>query len=422
MNIKLFKDSDFRLLMLGKLVSLIGTQMQNFALSLYVFKITGSATVFASVLAVAIIPQILLGPICGVFSDWLDRKKIIVYLDMIRGIVIGIYAFIFYQNGDLPLASIYALVIILSLTSLLFQPAVQTVIPSIVKKDELVDANAINSLIMNMGILVAPILGGLLFGIYGLLVILIFNAISFVMSSISEMFINIPKTNKKPEKINIRVFLNDFTDGIKFIKRKKIILNIITLGIAVNFVGASFGTIGLVYISKKILMVTDFQYGILEGSMGLAMILAPIISGVVAKKVKLGKIMFWDIFLVSILFGVVAIVPAPIFLNLFKINFIPYIILMILTFLISLISSVGNIALSVMFQQVVPLSIMGRVSTVMTTGLMATSPLGQMIFGILYDKIDAWMCMGITAIIPFVTILLLKKSFCNDEEIEENNY
>ncbi|HBA05094.1 MAG TPA: MFS transporter, partial [Clostridium sp.] len=61
MNFKLLKQKNFLLLMLGKLVSLVGSEMQGFALSLYVLKITGSAAKFASVLAITLVPKIIIG-------------------------------------------------------------------------------------------------------------------------------------------------------------------------------------------------------------------------------------------------------------------------------------------------------------------------------------------------------------------------
>lgn len=76
MNLKPIKRKDFSLLILGKLVSLLGSNMQQFALSLYVLALTGSATIFASMLSISILPRIILSPIAGVFGDWFDRKKL----------------------------------------------------------------------------------------------------------------------------------------------------------------------------------------------------------------------------------------------------------------------------------------------------------------------------------------------------------
>ncbi len=416
MNLELLKKKNFLLLMLGKLVSLIGSEMQGFALSLYVLKITGSATIFASVLSITIIPKLILGPIAGVLVDWFDRKKIIVYLDMLSGLTIGIYAILFMINGVLSISSIYVLSILLSLISLIFQPAIRTIIPSIVKKEELVDANGINSIIMNIGSLMAPALAGILFGTYGLLAILIINSISFILSSISEMFITIPKGNKKPEKINMNSFVSDFSQGIKFIKSKKIIVSIISLSCIVNFVFAPISSMGLAFISKEILKVTDYQYGVLESILVISMIIAPFMMSKISKKFSVGKIFFLDIFINSILVAIMAIVPSKFYLNFFNSNTVPYISLIIISFMIILIISIGSISAGTMFQQEVPLELMGRVDTVMASVCMAAMPVGQMLFGFLFDNISASMCLGLTSVIFFISSMIFRKSLCNNSD------
>jgi len=421
MNFKLLKQKDFLLLMLGKLVSLIGSEMQGFALSLYVLKITGSATIFASVLSITIIPKLVLGPIAGVLVDWFDRKKIIVYLDMLNGITIGIYAVLFIINGELSLGSIYVLSILLSFISLVFQPAIRTIIPSLVKKDDLVDANGINSIIMNIGSLIAPALAGILFGLYGLLVILIINSISFILSSISEMFINVPKINRKPEKINMNSFISDFSQGIKFIKNKKTIVSIISLSCIVNFVFAPISSMGLAFISKEILKVTDYQYGALESIIVISMIVAPFMMNKISKKFSVGKIFFLDIFINSILIAIMAIIPSKFYLSLFNSNTVPYVSLIIISFVIILIVSIGSISASTMFQQEVPLELMGRVDTVMSSVCMAAMPIGQMLFGFLFDNISASMCLGVTSLIFFISSMIFRKSLCGNNKTTSIN-
>ncbi len=69
MKFKLLKDKNFSLLMFGKITSLIGSSMQGFALSLFVLSTTGSATKFASILSVALIPGLIISPISGVIVD-----------------------------------------------------------------------------------------------------------------------------------------------------------------------------------------------------------------------------------------------------------------------------------------------------------------------------------------------------------------
>ncbi len=111
----ILKDKHVKRLMIGKFTSMLGSNMQQFALSLYVFSITGSAAIFASMLAISILPRILLSPVAGVFGDWFDRKKTIVRLDVLNGFLMGAYALYYYLNDGLSLLSIYVLVVILEI-------------------------------------------------------------------------------------------------------------------------------------------------------------------------------------------------------------------------------------------------------------------------------------------------------------------
>lgn len=417
MDLKLLKGKDFLLLMLGRFISLTGTQMQDFALSLYVLKNTGSAVLFSTVLIAALIPQLLLSPAAGVFADWLDRKKIIVYLDILSGMVVGSFAVIYMVKGQLSLINIYVLVILITLSSLLYQPAIGTIIPSIMKKEDLVNANGINSFIMNAANLLAPLIAGVLFGFYGIFVILVINAASFIISSIGETFINIPKTNKMPDKVNFKAFYNDFSEGIKFIKQRKVLLYIIILAPILNFVFSPLSSTAIAYVSKNILKVSDFQYGLLQMTIVAAMMISPFVMSKFGQKFTLGRILFWDILATSLLIAIMAIIPLKSYLNLFESNLVPLISITVIFSLVSAIITTANIALSVMFQKIVPITMMGRVGTVMNTGCMAMAPLGLLVFGILFDNISSWICILMCSLILFVTILSFRKALLSSDEI-----
>lgn len=410
MKYTLFKDKNFLLLMLGKLVSLIGSDMQSFALSLYVLKITGSATKFASVLSVTFLPKLILGPVAGVFTDWFDRKKIIVCFDFINGIVIGILALLFIINGGLTMTGIYVLVIILAITSIVFQPAISTVIPSIVKKENLVEANSINSMIMSIGSLIAPMLAGIVMGLYGMLFVLIINSISFIISGISEIFIDIPKYNKMPEKINYDVFKKDFIAGIKYIKDTRIIVVFIMIVVIVNFAFNPLFNIGIVFICKEILKISDFQYGVMQTILVISMFISPVICGYVYKKLSIGKIVFYNIFFICMLSLIIAIVSTDSFRALFDTNFIPFVIIVAVCFVVGVVLGIINISVGVVIQKNTSLDKLGRVNTVMTTSTMCIIPVGTLFFGFLYDNASAWICVTLSAIIMLFGIIIFKKA------------
>ena len=411
------KKKDFLLLMQGKFVSLIGSEMQATALSLYVLAKTGSATKFASVLAITIIPKVILGPIAGVFADWFDRKKIVVGLDFLNGLIIALYACIFHINGGISMPYIYVLTVSLAIIELLFQPAVGTIIPSIVKKEELVAANGINSTIMNIGLLLSPCIGAILYGIKGLGLVFIINAISFTLSAISEMFINVPKLNKRPEKINFKVFRKDFLAGLNFVKERKVIKAIIKLGIILNFAFNSFISIGVLYISKQILKVSDYQYGIMQSVLVIGMFIAPVLCAYLCKKMKIGKLMFIATISMGISVSLVSLCASKDIINIIGNKSIIFIILTVLCICVVALGSATSMALGISVQQQVSVQYLGRVSTVINALLMAASPLGSMFFGMLYDKIPASIVVIISSSIVILASILLRRSLClGDEE------
>lgn len=90
---------DFVLLVAGQGISLFGNMMLRFAMSMWVLDKTGSATIFASVLAISIVPTILLSPFGGVLADRVNRRTIMVALDAISAVLVLASAIVFATTG-----------------------------------------------------------------------------------------------------------------------------------------------------------------------------------------------------------------------------------------------------------------------------------------------------------------------------------
>ncbi|MDD2494203.1 MAG: MFS transporter [Tissierellia bacterium] len=420
MSLKLIKQKDFSLLIFGKLVSLLGSNIQQFALSLYVLSLTGSATIFASILSVSIVPRLILSPIAGVFGDWFDRKKSIVMLDLLNSIIIGIFAVIYIVNGKISIPLIYILVILLEVSEIFFHSAMSAVLPSIVNKDDYLEANSINSAFMNIGNIFSPIIAAVLYGIFGMKIILIVNSISFLLSSISEMFINIPKLNNHPEKINIRVFKTDFNEGINIIKNNKLLSTMIGLGTIINFSASPLFGIVVIYYLREVLLISDIQFGIFQMIFSVSMLAAPIFCGSIIRKTKIGKLIYQSFIIISILIFIMAIFSLSYVVNIFNTNMVSYVGLLIVSFVIGMVVTVANIALGTLFDKIVPLNIMGRTSTVFNFAVTVFVPLGQMIFGFLLDITFPSIVVTISGLILFITIIKYKYTLIDYDYIESN--
>ena len=87
MKYSLLRKKNFSILVMSGFISLIGTEMLNFSLSLYVLQITHSATLFSTVLAISIIPTLALGPFGGVIIDWVNKFNNFLFTNISRNYI-----------------------------------------------------------------------------------------------------------------------------------------------------------------------------------------------------------------------------------------------------------------------------------------------------------------------------------------------
>lgn len=411
MDFRLFKDRNFSLLMAGKAVSLTGSNLLQFALSLYVLAITGSATVFASVLSITIFPRLLLSPIAGVFGDWFDRKKAIVILDLISGSIMGIFFLLYLLNDGLTLPLIYILVMALETTEIFFTSAMSAVIPSIVPEDQLFQANSIKSMVSNISSMVAPLIAAFLYRLFGLQIVLLCTSIAFILSAISELFIVVPTFHKRPKEINFKAFKGDLMEGLKIIKSSKTIMSIIGLGTILNFCISPLFSVGTVFVIREVLQGTEVQYGFYATIVSVSMLLTPPFLGGLSKKYPVGRLMTLSFIGVSGLILALALIPAQPFLAMFGSNVIPFGAFTVITFFICAIISLCSISINTLFTTLVPKEFMGRAGTMMNLGLTVSIPLGQMLFGVIFDTLPPSLGIAMAGIIIFVAVYRTRTSF-----------
>ncbi|MDY0318142.1 MAG: MFS transporter [Candidatus Izemoplasmatales bacterium] len=408
MNKKLLKDKNFILVILGNFVSLIGSNIQQFVLSLYVLAITGSATLFATMLAIAILPRIILSPIAGVFGDWFDKKKSIVILDLINAFILFGFAIYLFYNENLTIGLIYLLVILLEITEIFFHSSMSVVIPSVVEKEQYLEANSLRTMIISFGTLMAPILGAIIYGAFGLFIAIIINAVSFLISAISEMFIKVPKTKSEDNVKSLAGFKKDLVEGIKIIKESKPIRTIISIAMIVNFSIAPLFSVGLIFLVKEVLVQSDFRLGLLQTVLSASMIAAPMLLTKKLKQMKLGDVLVKSFLIIGFL---IILISVTVNQTVFSISngLLSYIIVLVTCFIIGVFVTAVNIAVGTLLQKIVPLEYMGRTSTVLGLGTAIMIPIGQVIFGYLYDIINPGIVMILNGAIIILTVIIYYK-------------
>lgn len=420
MNLKLLKEKDFALFIFGNTTSAVGSNMQQFALALYILAISNSATLFAAITAIAILPRLILSPVAGVFGDWFDRKISIMVLDAVNGIMISGFAFYFIVNGGLSIPAIFLLVILLEITEIFYGASMAAVMPSIVKTEQLFEASSIRSIVNNLGNMLAPLFASILYASFGLLPILIANAASFLIASASHGFMHIPKSNVMPAKIDIKNFLIDLKEGFLIIKNNKAISIFINLGVIINFCMAPLFSVVMIILIRESLGATDIQYGIMSTILSVSMLAGPLLLGKKAAKMSVAKLTIQSFIITSICTLIMFGISLPGITSQFSTNVIPLTAIVIVTFIIGMVVSITNIAIGTLFNIIVPKEFMGRTGTLMNMGLTIAIPVGQMLCGFAMDLMHPSYVIGIIGTIALCAILYYASPLTKALQIHES--
>ncbi|KZL89266.1 MFS transporter [Clostridium magnum] len=267
------KNKNFIIVVAGQIISLFGNAIQRFCMSLYILDLTGSAAVFGRLLALSTIPYILFAPIAGLLADTINRKKVMVYLDFLSSALMAIYSIILISGRDNTII-VGTVMFMLSTIYTLYSPSVTACIPQIVKKEKLTSANGIVQQVSAIVNLVGPIAAGLLYSFVEIKTIVILNAISFLISAILEMFLDIPDLELKDEFKNpISRSLKEMKKSFIYLKgKRKIIFGIIvSYGLTNIFVVPILSVVSPYFIKVKLNMSSTI-YGFVEAIFVLGMI------------------------------------------------------------------------------------------------------------------------------------------------------
>ncbi len=182
---------NFALLWGAGAVSLLGDWVLLIALPFYVYNRTGSALATGAMFMAQTVPRILLGSVAGVFVDRWDRQRTMVVADLSRA---ALLLLLLLARSPDWLWIVYPVAALQAAIGQFFLPAQSATVPRLVDEEQLVAANALTSLSMNLTRLVGPALGGALLGLVGLPAVVLLDAASFLISGLLLALIAVPPT------------------------------------------------------------------------------------------------------------------------------------------------------------------------------------------------------------------------------------
>ena len=385
MKQKLF-TKDFTLVVLGQIISLFGNAAIRFALPLYLLNLTGSSALYGTVTACAFLPPILLSPIGGMIADRVNKRNVMVVLDFLTAVLILTFSLLMGTLSLVPLLTV-TLMLLYGIAGA-YQPSVQASIPALTSEENYMAANSIINTISSFASLIGPVIGGILYSLYGLKPVLWVCVVCFFVSAVMEIFIQIPFEKQALEGGILKMAKTDFTSSIRFIRTEKpVIGKTLLLIFGINLFLSAMITVALPYLVTEVFDLEAAQanrlYGFAEGALALGGLSGGIGAGIFAKRLaiqKSGNL---------VISCALSVFPIGLSLLLFSSGIINYLVITVCCFMIMVFSTILTIQMMAFVQTETPQNLIGKVIAVIFTISMCAQPLGNAMYGVLFE-----MCNG----------------------------
>lgn len=372
----------------GQALSLLGSQLVQFALIWYLTKATESAAVLAGATLVGILPQVVLGPFVGTLVDRWNRRKIMIIADSLIALATLTLAGLFLI-GAVNIWMVFLIIFLRSLGGGFHRPAMTSSTSLMVPEKQLTRIQGINQTLQGgLNILSAP-LGALLLEILPMQAILAVDVISAGFAVLPLLVILIPQPEKSHDNGNAALSVvdsvwNDFKIGLNYILGWKGLVILIGMAVAINLIlTPAFSLIPL--LVREHFQAGALELGWIESAFGVGSVLGGLIlSAWGGFKKKIHTVLFG---LFSEGFGLIVVGVSPADSLLTAAAGI---------FLVALSLALVNGPIMAMLQTLVDAPLQGRVFSLVGSLTSAASPLGLIIAGPLAEitNVQTWFLLG----------------------------
>ena len=416
---KTIYSKDFVLVATGQIISIFGNQILRYALPLYLLTQTSSAALFGTISAAAFIPMLVIYPVGGIIADRLNKRNIMVLLDFSTSALILLFSLLAGKIAIVPLIGI-TLIVLYGIQGV-YQPAVKASVPVLVDTEHIMQANSVVDVINSIASMAGPVIGGILFSVFGLRPILYISVICFFASAVMEIFIYIPFEKTQAKGNIFSTGFSDLNDSFSFIFNKQPVLWKMSLVYAaVNLLLTS-----LVLISAPVLITqylgfsadaANRLYGYAQGVIAAGSILGGLLAGILSKKLNAKTSPFLLMGCAfSILLGGIA-------LQIFSSPMAIYIMMIGGFGLLMVLSTLFQIQLMSYFQIVTPRHLIGKIISCVVCICMCTNPVGQFIYGIVFEHIgnNVYLPFYIAALVVIGISILTRQIFYKIDGLVKN--
>ena len=294
------RRADFWLYFGGQLISTLGSAFTMFALPLLVYKLTGSPTDLALTMAATMLPYLLFGLAFGAIADRVDRRRMMISVDLARAAVIAVLP-VLYLAGSLDVAWVYLVAFVQASLGILFDSGEFAAIPSLVPQTDLVTANGRLMAAGSAGQVAGPVVAGALVSFLAPATLLFFDAGTFVASALSLALIrrsfnaaddgaagsdSDSDSDSDSNHVSVvRRLARDVREGLGYVWRHPVLRSISIMMALINFFAAT--TLAqLAFFTKTALHASDSQVGWMFAAGAAGVVVVGSIAGALRRRLS----------------------------------------------------------------------------------------------------------------------------------------
>jgi MFS family permease len=360
----LSRNGDFLVLWSSQALSVTGNALALVALPLLVLSATGSVTQMGVLTAASTAGWIVSGVLAGHVVDRFDRRRLMILTDLVRAALYGAIPLCWLFRPQIWL--LYVVAVLAAVFGMLFQVAYATVLPSLVRRDQLLDANSRLEATFALSYVVGPVCAGVLTAAVGGAGAVGLNALSFLVSAAGLAVIRLrPPEEARAGTEPVLSGWGDLLAGVRFLWNSPILRTLTLLLSALTFLTLG-ATDVFIYYLKTDLGQRDTAVGYVLGAAGIGSIAGALLVPRVRRRFGFGVAWLGANLVSGVAMAAVGLVTD-----------VPLVAVLAATFSFGMTAAaVTSVSLR---QQITPDHLLGRVTAVFRTLHSALAPLGALI-------------------------------------------
>jgi len=358
-------NRNFVILWAGLVQSYMGDAFLAIGLMWLALQMTGSPAVAGVVLALEAIPK-LFGPLAGAIVDRANKRWLMIGTDLMRGVIL-IVLFGLHLLGWLQIWHLYVLVVILGAFSIVYDPTLRVILPTLVPDETLPRANSILQASLQISMIAGTTLAGIVLVALGTPSALLIDGISFLGLALALWFVRFPPALLQSTGMQASQVLRDMFAGVRFIILTQEVLTLTFMAFFLNLVLSPVNVIFPVF-SKDVLGGGVTGFGLLASAIAVGLLIGNVIVGVIGD---------WLSYAWTILIGIIGMVVMLAGLSMTQ-ALIPA---LLMTTGLGMMAMVIQVPMITRLQRIVPMNYQGRVFATVNAVVTIAIPLAAVLAG-----------------------------------------